>query len=338
MNYYSQQPTWRPMFNKRAVAILTPEAMQAAMQPPPPDPSMMGGAPMDPAMAGGQPPMDPSMMGGAPMPPQGAPPMDPSMGGISPAGGLPPEAMQDQLFIQFLAEAFGIMMDPRSGQFFDQNGQPVPPEVLMQAYQAYMQGMQQLQAQGMMDPSMGGMPPQGGAPMPPQGAPPMDPAAMGGAPMPPPMDPSMMGGQPPMPPQGGMPPADPMTGAMPGGPGMPTSEGGEQPMDAMMADFASMITTVMEDAVVTPLKEGLANIQKQFADLKEMMKTMRDDMGTIRTDVDAQESRADEDSMLRSEIAAELEPTLPEEPQVEKTASAKSELRPLNILDILGSK
>jgi len=325
MNYYQRQPMW-PL-NKRAVAILTPEAMQAAMQPPPQDPSMMGGAPMDPSMTGGQPPMDPAMAGGAPMPPPQGAPMDPSMMGGqppmppqgAPAGGLPPEALQDQMFLQFLAEAFGIMLDPRSGQFFDQNGQPVPPELLAQAFQAYMQAMQQLQMQG------------GGAPMPPQGAP-MDPAAMGGAPMPPPgemppMDPGMAGGQPPM---------DP---AMAGGdPGMmaPPPEGGEQPMDPMMADFASMIVSAMEDTVVTPLKEELSNLMKQFNDLKEMMKTMRDDMGTIRTDVDAQESRADESSMLRSQLAEELEPTV--EPEPEAPQEKQAALRPLNILDILGSK
>ena len=61
---------------------------------PPPDPAMMGGAPMDPAMAGGAPPMDPAAMGGAPMDPammggdpaaMGGAPMDPAM-----AGGMPP--------------------------------------------------------------------------------------------------------------------------------------------------------------------------------------------------------------------------------------------------------
>ena len=86
-------------------------------------------------------------------------------------------------------------------------------------------------------------------------------------------------------------------------------------MDPMMADFASMIVSAMEDTVVTPLKEELANIMKQFNDLKEMMKTMRDDMGTIRTDVDAQESRADEESVLRSQLAEELNPTVEPEPK-----------------------
>ena len=49
------------------------------------DPAMAGGAPMDPAMAGGLPPMDPAMAGG--VPPEmtgGVPPMDPAMAGMMP--------------------------------------------------------------------------------------------------------------------------------------------------------------------------------------------------------------------------------------------------------------
>ena len=341
-NTYSTQPQRRPMFYKRAVAVLTPEAMQAAMQPPPPDPAAMGGMPMDPSMQGGMmppggAPMDPAMMGGQP-------PMDPAMaGGMppqggAPAGGIPPEVMQDPMFQQFLMEVFGIMMDPRSGQFFDQNGQPVPPDMLMQAYDAYMQGMQQLQMQ-----QGGGMPPMGGAPMDPAamgGQPPMDPSMMGGAPapMPPqggmPMDPAMMGGQPPMDP--GMAQGAPMDPAMAGG--MPP-EGGEGDMDPMMSALADLITNVMEETIVTPMKEELAAMQKQFADLKEMLKTMRDDMGTIRTDVDSQTSQADENSMLRSELAAELQPTLEPEPAPADEGQPKeASLRPVNIMDLLGGK
>lgn len=263
--------------------------------------------------------MDPAMAGGAPMPP---------------AGGIPPELMQDQIFLQFLAEVFGIMLDPRSGQFFDQNGQPVPPEMLMQAYQAYMQGMQQLQAQG------GGMPPAdpsmaAGAPMDPAmagGMPPAaDPAAMGAAPM----DPTMAGGMPPAAPVG-QPPMDP--GMMPpdAQAAAPAPQGGEQGMDPMMQELADLMVAVMEDTIVAPMKEELAAIQKQFADLKELLKTVRDDMGTIRTDVDAQESRAEESDVLRSELAAELEPTI-EQPK-EEPQEKQAVLRPLNILDILGGK
>lgn len=305
--------SYNQFMRKSAVAVLTPEAMQAAMQPPPQDPGMMGGQPpMDPSMMGGMmppggaPPMDPSMMGGAPMPPQGAPmdpammggqpPMDPSMMGGAPAGGLPPEAMQDPMFIQFLAEAMGIMMDQTSGQFFDQSGQPVPPDVLMQAYQSYMQAMQQMQAGGMpMDPSMMG------------GQPPMDPAAMGGAPE-------------------------------------------EQPMDPMMQELASLMTTVVGDEVVTPLKEAIEAIGKQMNDLKELVKTMRDEMDVVRDQVDSQEHTddkrkeedKDEEQKLRDELAADLQPTVPQEPEV-KTAAAQpvqpaEQWRPVNIMDVLGRK
>jgi hypothetical protein len=62
-------------------------AMAGGMPPPGMDPAAMGGAPMDPAMAGGMPPpgMDPAMMG-APMPPPG---MDPAMMGAP----MPPPGM-----------------------------------------------------------------------------------------------------------------------------------------------------------------------------------------------------------------------------------------------------
>ena len=48
---------------KLATAIMTPEAMQAAVQPPM-DPAMGGGMPMDPAMAGTA-VADPAMAAGA---------------------------------------------------------------------------------------------------------------------------------------------------------------------------------------------------------------------------------------------------------------------------------
>ena len=136
---------------KKAAAVLTPEAEQAAMQPP-----------MDPAMAGGMPagapPMDPAMAGGMPA---GAPPMDPAMaGGMPPQGGqLPPEILQDQAFIDFLQQAMGITMDPNTGMFMDpQSGQPIPPDMILQAYQIFQQE-QAAAAQGGAAP--GGMPPAG---------------------------------------------------------------------------------------------------------------------------------------------------------------------------------
>lgn len=160
--------------SKRAAALMTPEAMQAAAPQPPP---------MDPAMAqGGMPPQ------GAPMPPPGAPmppppPADPAIGG-APAGAPPPGAPMppqmdpaalEQMFIEFAASQ-GITLDPQTGGAFDANGQPVPPEVIQQL----MMQFEQMLAQG------GGMPP------------PADPA-MGGAPTGAPADPGMP------PPQEGMP-------------------------------------------------------------------------------------------------------------------------------------
>ena len=160
----------RRAMNKKGAAILTPEAEQAAVAP---------------DAGGGMPP------GGAPMPPGG--------------GQLPPEIMQDQGFIEWLAQQ-GVMLDQASGQFIDQqSGQPIPPDMIMQAYDAYMQEMQG-GAGG------GGMPPQGGAPMPPDagGMPPQ-----GGAPMPP----DATGGAP-MAPEGGM----PAEGGMPQEGGAPTQD------------------------------------------------------------------------------------------------------------------
>ena len=116
---------YKQFMRKSAVAVLTPEAMQAAMQPPPQDPGMMGGQPpMDPSMQGGMmppggaPPMDPAMMGGAPMPPQGAPmdpammggqpPMDPSMmGGAPQTGMINMTADEFTKFVKQMMAAFG---------------------------------------------------------------------------------------------------------------------------------------------------------------------------------------------------------------------------------------
>lgn len=170
-------------FRKRAAALLTPEAEQAAAGGMPPqggapmDPAMaQGGAPMDPAMAGGMPPqgapMDPSMQGGAPMDPaaMGGAPMDPAMqGGMPPQGGAPTgdisALLQDPMFMQFLQQALGAVVDPASGSVMGPDGAPIPPDQLMQIYQVFQQEMA---AQGGQP---GGMPPEG-----------EDPAAMVGAP------------------------------------------------------------------------------------------------------------------------------------------------------------
>ena len=116
-------------------------------------------------------------MPGAPMPPQGAP------------AGLPPEALQDQGFIQALAQA-GVQLDPATGQAVAQDGTPVPPEILAQAYQEYLAAMQggQGMAPGAAPMGAPGMAPGGapmGGPMPPQGAPMGAPGMAPGAGIPP---------------------------------------------------------------------------------------------------------------------------------------------------------
>lgn len=196
---------------------MTDPAMQAAM-----------GAPQ------GQPPMDPSMGG---MPPQGQPPMDPSMGGMPPQGApMPPQGgTGDPVLDQLLAMGF---QPDQQGNWYDPNGQPVPPEALEQI-------AQQIMAQ------MGGMPPQG-APMPPQGQPPMDPS-MGGMP---PMDPGMM------PPQGApMPPAGPEEG-------MPQQG---DPMMMLLDNIDAMIDERMSnlDKRISALTDKLDTVRSLLEDLMD---------------------------------------------------------------------
>ena len=153
MNLYH---LYQARLNKRAAAVLTPEAqMQSAMPP--------QGMPMDPSMQSA-------------MPPQGMP-MDSSMQNATPPQApaqLPAEILQDMQFQQFLQDAMGLQLDPNSGMFIDTgSGQQVPPDMIIQMYDQYLQQMQgAMPPQGMpMDPSMQGA-------VPPQGVP-MDPTAGG---------------------------------------------------------------------------------------------------------------------------------------------------------------
>ena len=167
---------------KLATAVLTPEAEQAAVQQSVAQTGMpQPGAPMGgPGVPPGAAPMGAPMGGpmpGAPMPPQGAP------------AGLPPEALQDQGFIQALAQA-GVQLDPATGQAVAQDGTPGPPEILVQAYQEYLAAMQggQGMAPGAAPMGAPGMTPAGapmGGPMPPQGAPMGAPGMAPGAGIPP---------------------------------------------------------------------------------------------------------------------------------------------------------
>lgn len=152
--------------NKSAAAMLTPEAQQAAIEPPPQDPSMMGA----PA---GAPPMDPVVAGA--MPPAGGAPMDPAaMGGMPPQGAAPVGQtgawMQDPMFMQFLQQ-MGVQVQP-DGTAIDPSGQPVPPEMMDQIYVQFQQEMAAAQGGAPTDPTAeGGMPPEGAPGEMPQEAP-----------------------------------------------------------------------------------------------------------------------------------------------------------------------
>ena len=150
---------------KRAAAILTPEAMQAAGAiPEAPQGGMMPPQGMSPDM-GGMPPQEmpqPNMQQGM------------AMQGVGSGGGqIPPEIMQDQQFIQWLASQ-GIQLNLQTGQFTGPDGQDLPVDAVVQAYQEFQAMMQQEAAeqagggapQGVSPSTGGGLPPQG---MPQQG-------------------------------------------------------------------------------------------------------------------------------------------------------------------------
>lgn len=309
---------------KRAAAVLTPEAMQAAAPPP-----------QDPAMAGGMPPADPAMAGGAP-----------AAGG----GQIPPEILQDQQFIQWMAQQ-GAAFDPQTGQFMAPDGSPVPPEMVMQAYQAYMAEMQ---GQGMAP--AGGPAPQGG--MPPAGGqlPPeimqdqlflqfmqevvgvqLDPNSgmfidpQSGQPLPPEIVmQAYQEFQQQMAAQGGQPGAGEPPAAGPEGQGAPAQEGAAIPPE--IADqFQSMIDAAMQN-YSAELDKKLETLMDKLDTVKMAIESMRD------TDDKRTASDKSEAAAVRDELAAELTPTV-------KTASAKpahtarkQAPRPVNMLDILANR
>lgn len=362
---------------KRAAAVLTPEAEQAAMQ----DPSMgaQGGMPADPMAMQGDP------MQGAPAPAEGA---------TGPNGGMiPPEIVQDQQFLQWL-QSQGITFDPQSGQFLGPDGQPVPADIIMQAYQQYQAELQGQAPQG-ADPNAGAMPP-------------MDPAAAQGA-MPPAEDPAAMAG--------GMPPADPSmmqdpnAGAM--APAAPAQGGGLPPEILQDQAFMSFIQDpqnglgipfdpnsgafvdpqtgqpIPDDMIMQAYQvfqqqqggapaEGAAPegqapeaaaaagmppemldqfqsmidaaIQNFTAQLDKKLETLMDKLDTVKMALESQrdteDKRAKQDkddaAALRDEIAAELNPTgtVKEASAQKPKAQAKraSAVKPINMFDLLMGK
>jgi hypothetical protein len=301
--------------------------------------------------------MDPSMMGGAPQ-----------AGGMTPqgpnGGQLPPEIMQDQGFIQWLQQQ-GIMFDPQSGMFMDpQSGQPLPAEVIMQAYQAYQQEMQMAQ--------QGGMPPQGGAPM--------DPSMMGGAPqaggMPPqggdqlppevlqdqmfaqfmgqvvgaPLDPNQgtfidpQSGQP-LPPEMVMQAYQAYQQQMGGQGGVPQNGGGAPTDPAAMQGGNEIPPEILEQL------QGVvdASIQNFSAQLDKKIETLLDKLDTVKMALEAMrdtdDQRADEDRQatknLQDEIAAELNPEVKTASEIvlstypEQKLNAAQTPKPLNMFDYI---
>ena len=321
---------------KAAAAVLTPEAEQAAVQPPA-DPAMAqaAGMPADPAMMqGGAPPQDSSMMQGG-MPPQAS----------GPAGGqIPPEILQDQQFIMWLQQQ-GVILDQQSGMFIDQaSGQPLPAEAIMQAYQVYQQQMGTAQ---------GGMPPQvqqQGGQLPPEimqdqqfmafmtqamGAQAdmqsgmfIDPAT--GQPIPP--DLVMQAYQQFQQQMGGV-------GAQ-GGADMAASQ--QPPMDAgQEAAGMQLPPEVMEQlqsAVDASIQNYTAQLDKKIETLLDKLETVKQALESMR-DTDDERDRASqhEAQTLRDEIAADLAPTSPVKTASEtRTAGARVPTpKPINMLELL---
>lgn len=265
---------------KQAVAVLTPEAEQAAMQPPM-DPAMAagGGAPMNPMAAGGMPPA----------PGAGAAPVSGDPMAALAGGQIPPEILQDQMFIQFLQEALGVSLDPASGMFMGPNGEPIPPELIIEAYQEF----QTMQAQG----GMASAAPAGGAGMPPEAG--MPPAAG--------VDPAMAAGGAPMP--GGAAPMDPMAAGVP-----PEAAGGApQEMGGAPAAATPEQDPVIQEilsSVEAVLQAFSGKLDKQLSAILDKIDALKLDITSLRDTTD-QRSKMEEDEAqrIREELEAELTPT-----------------------------
>lgn len=337
---------------KRAAAVLTPEAEQEAMQGMAPQP-------------GGMPMQDPSM-GGAPMPPEaGGMPGAPQGNG---GGQLPPEILQDAQFIQWLAQQ-GVQFDPNSGMFMGPDGQPLPADAVMQAYQAYQQEMAAAQ---------GGAPQ--GQPMPPDqaaaqgGMPSQEAAAAQGGQLPPEIlndqvfmqfmqeamgtqfDPNsgmFMDGQSgqPIPPemvmqayqefqtqmqatQGGAAPEDgaPAEGAAPAEGGQPAPEQGAVLPPEVMEQFQSIVDASIDNFT--------AQLDKKLEALMDKLETVKMALESLR-DTDDQRSKQDKDALkqMQDDLAAELNPTTKtasiEQPRPVKP---KAQTRPVNVFEFLARR
>lgn len=331
---------------KLATAIMTPEAMQAAVQPPM-DPAMGGGMPMDPAMAGAA-AADPAMAAGAA---GGMPAQTEEYGGMSGSRGgqIPPEILQDALFMSFL-QSIGIVMDQASGNFIGPDGAPLSVDEIVQIYQMFQEQLAQQQAApeggaapGAMDQGMAGSP---------AGAPPMDPSAMGGAPA------------------GAVPPeaAAPMDAGMGAPAGMPADMGaGLMPPEAAPAEAAPEEAAMAPEAQADPIMEiasavmsGVeAVMEEQMAAVTEAtakkLDEMMDRIEALAKAVDALQQTTDDraedqkkrDENLIDQLGEELNPVTdvklpePEPLDINKEAAAapvKPVARPANLFSLIMSQ
>ena len=207
-----------------------------------------------------------------PMPPQGVD-MGMPQPGAEQGGQLPPEILQDQMFLQFMAEVGGMQPD-QSGQFVDtQTGQPVPPDFILQAYQEFQMQFQQQQMQGEQ-------------------------------------------------------PQDYSAQPMPAGAEQDTA----QPPAALSSEVLDQIQTMLD-----------ATLQAYTASIEKRLEAFNDKLDAIKTAVESTGNKDDqrqpadlsEAEALRQELANELQPTV-------KTASVKptskfsvSTPKPINMFDML---
>lgn len=342
---------------KRAAAILTPEAMQAA------------GAIPEVPQGGMMPPQGmPPDMGG--VPPQEVPQPDMQQGmamqGVGSGGGqIPPEIMQDQQFIQWLASQ-GIQLNPQTGQFIGPDGQALPVDVIVQAYQEFQAMMQQQSAA-----------------MSPQEAQPQQMPAQG-ADMSMPQQGTQQGGQ--LPPEilqdqmflqfmaevGGMQPdqsgqfIDMQTG-QPVPPdfimqayqefqmqmqqqqeqGEQMPDYGSQPMQPEQMPPQNQAGGAMPSEVLDQIQTMLdSTLQAYTASIEKRLEAFNDKLDAVKTAIESignkddqrQPADKDEAEMLRQELANELQPTVKTAAAKPVSKSAFSTPKPINMFDMLLNK
>ena len=342
---------------KRAAAILTPEAMQAA------------GAIPEAPQGGMVPPqgMSPDM-GGMPLQEMPQPDMQQGtvMQGVGSGGGqIPPEIMQDQQFIQWLASQ-GIQLNPQTGQFVGPDGQALPVDVIVQAYQEFQAMMQQEQS----------------AALSPQEAQPQQMPAQG-AYMSMPQQGTQQGGQ--LPPEilqdqmflqfmaevGGMQPdqsgqfIDMQTGQpvppdfimqayqefqmqmqqQEQGDQMP--DYGYQPVQPEQMPLQNQAGGAMPSEVLDQIQTMLdSTLQAYTASIEKRLEAFNDKLDAVKTAIESignkddqrQPADKDEAEMLRQELASELQPTVKTAAVKPASKPAFSAPKPINMFDMLINK